>query len=59
MISCPVKNVAITPDGRTAVSVSDDNSLRVWDLNTGSTLQFCIQIYLSTYAILLLTEEIS
>ncbi|MBD2472990.1 NB-ARC domain-containing protein, partial [Nostoc sp. FACHB-145] len=30
--------VAITPDGRSAVSASADKTLRVWDLNTGRCL---------------------
>ena len=33
-----VSAVAITPDGRRAVSGSDDSTLRVWDLETGQTL---------------------
>ena len=31
----PVNAVALTPDGNTAVSSSDDNTLRVWDVATG------------------------
>jgi WD40 repeat protein len=30
--------VALTPDGRRAVSASDDRTLRVWDLATGAEL---------------------
>jgi WD40 repeat protein len=30
--------VAVTPDGRRAVSASWDNTLKVWDLETGSLL---------------------
>ena len=30
-----VSAVAITPDGRRAVSGSEDRTLRVWDLQTG------------------------
>jgi len=30
-----VRAVAITPDGRRGVSASEDNTLRVWDLETG------------------------
>jgi WD40 repeat protein len=33
-----VLGVAVTPDGRFAVSVSRDNTLRVWDLGTGQLL---------------------
>ncbi|MBC7289669.1 MAG: hypothetical protein H5T86_16855, partial [Armatimonadetes bacterium] len=33
--SGPVCAVAITPDGRRAVSGSGDNTLRIWDLETG------------------------
>ncbi|MEO0080590.1 MAG: hypothetical protein ABIK44_07950, partial [candidate division WOR-3 bacterium] len=33
-----VRAVAIAPDGRTAVSGSDDNTLIVWDLATGKPL---------------------
>lgn len=33
-----VTSVAITPDGRLAVSGSDDFSVRAWDLNTGTCL---------------------
>jgi WD40 repeat protein len=31
--------VVVTPDGRCAVSASDDQTLRVWDLVNGQTLQ--------------------
>ena len=31
-----VTELAVTPDGRRAVSASLDNSLKVWDLETGS-----------------------
>ena len=31
--------VAITPDGQRAVSASDDNTLKVWDLNNGEEAQ--------------------
>jgi WD40 repeat protein len=31
----PVNAVAVTPDGRRAVSGSDDQSLRLWDLESG------------------------
>jgi len=30
--------VAVTPDGRRAVSASDDNTVRVWNLETGKVL---------------------
>ncbi|AFZ14017.1 WD40 repeat-containing protein [Crinalium epipsammum PCC 9333] len=33
-----VRAVAITPDGKTAVSGSDDTTLKVWDLQTGTAL---------------------
>jgi WD40 repeat protein len=33
-----VNGVAITPDGRRAVSASQDNTLRVWDLESGKEL---------------------
>ncbi len=33
-----VNSVAVTPDGRRAVSGSNDNTLRVWDLETGTTI---------------------
>ncbi|MEO0803827.1 MAG: hypothetical protein AAFY57_16340, partial [Cyanobacteria bacterium J06642_2] len=33
-----VRGVALTEDGR-AVSASDDSTLRVWDLDSGETLQ--------------------
>jgi NB-ARC domain/TIR domain/WD domain, G-beta repeat len=32
-----VRAVAVTPNGRTAVSASDDRTVRVWDLATGNT----------------------
>jgi len=33
-----VRSVAVTPDGRRAVSASDDRTLRVWDIETGGEL---------------------
>jgi len=33
-----VSAVAVTPDGRRAVSASDDQTLRLWDLESGQTL---------------------
>ncbi len=36
--SFAVNAVAATPDGRRAVSASDDTTLRVWDLETGRSL---------------------
>ncbi|MBW4494282.1 MAG: hypothetical protein KME26_14580 [Oscillatoria princeps RMCB-10] len=30
--------VAITPDGQKAVSASDDNTQKIWDLNTGEEM---------------------
>jgi WD40 repeat protein len=33
-----VTAVAVTPDGRTAVSGSSDNTLCVWDLESGALL---------------------
>jgi TIR domain/WD domain, G-beta repeat len=34
-----VGDVAVTPDGRRAVSASDDRTLRLWDLESGQTLR--------------------
>ena len=34
-----VESVALTPDGRRALSGSRDNTLRLWDLETGACLQ--------------------
>jgi WD40 repeat protein len=34
-----VRTVAVTPDGSRAVSGSDDQTLRLWDLNSGRTLR--------------------
>ena len=31
--------MAVTPDGRRAISASDDQTLRVWDLDTGKTVR--------------------
>ena len=36
--SAAVNGVAVTPDGRRAVSASEDNTLKVWDLETGEVL---------------------
>ena len=39
---CPltqVYSVAITPDGRYAISGSHDKTLRVWDITTGSCVR--------------------
>ncbi len=30
-----VRSVAVTPDGQRAVSASDDNTLKVWNLENG------------------------
>src|SRR5271166_4554377 len=35
----PVRAVAVTPDGCRAVSASDDQTLRLWDLSTGQTIR--------------------
>ena len=37
--SGPVHAVAVTPDGRRAISASDDKTLRVWDLESGQSLR--------------------
>jgi WD40 repeat protein len=34
-----IRAVAVTPDGRYAVSGSDDNTLRFWNLGTGQTIR--------------------
>jgi WD40 repeat protein len=34
-----VNSVAVTPDGRCAVSTSTDGTLRVWDLNDGQLIR--------------------
>jgi len=34
-----ISAVAVTPDGRHAVSASNDRTLRLWDLETGQTLR--------------------
>jgi len=34
-----VNGVAVTPDGKPAVSTSDDETLKVWDLETGHALR--------------------
>ena len=34
-----VRSVSVSPDGRRAVSGSDDKTLRVWDLETGQCLR--------------------
>jgi WD40 repeat protein len=34
-----VNGVAVTPDGRRAVSASDDKTLKVWDLDVGRLLR--------------------
>ncbi len=34
-----VRGVAVTPDGRTALTGSDDHTLRLWDLQTGRETQ--------------------
>src|SRR5947208_514676 len=35
----PIRAVAITPDGRRALTSSDDRSARLWDLETGETVR--------------------
>ena len=37
--SDPVNGVAVSPDGRRAVSASSDHTLKVWDLETGEELR--------------------
>ena len=37
--SARVNTVAVTPDGRRAISASGDRTLRVWDLETGKTVR--------------------
>jgi WD40 repeat protein len=37
--SAKVSGVAITPDGRRAISASDDKTLRVWDLESGQDIR--------------------
>ena len=37
--SSPVNGVAVTPDGRLAVSASNDHTLKVWDLESGRELR--------------------
>ncbi|HEY6968948.1 MAG TPA: hypothetical protein VJA94_07085 [Candidatus Angelobacter sp.] len=37
--SASVSGVAVTPDGRRAISASDDEMLKVWDLESGQELQ--------------------
>ncbi len=34
-----VKAVSVTPDGRRAISASDDNTLKVWDMETGDEIR--------------------
>ena len=34
-----VRAVAVTPDGRRAVSASGDQTLRLWDLESGQTIR--------------------
>ncbi|MFM6393669.1 MAG: WD40 repeat domain-containing protein, partial [Dolichospermum sp.] len=31
-----VTAIAVTPDGETMISGSDDNTIKVWDLKTGT-----------------------
>jgi WD40 repeat protein len=33
-----VNSVAVTPDGKRAISASSDNTLRLWDLESGKNL---------------------
>jgi len=37
--SGPIRAIAVTPDGARAMSASDDQTLRCWDLQTGQTTQ--------------------
>ena len=39
--SFSVSSVAITPDGTKIVSGSNDNTVKVWDLNYGSSISAC------------------
>src|SRR5260370_1332600 len=37
--SLPASGVTVTPDGKRTVSASSDNTLKVWDLETGRGLR--------------------
>jgi WD40 repeat protein len=34
-LNCSVKSVAVTPDGKTIMSVSADNTIKLWDIKSG------------------------
>ncbi|MFN8938244.1 MAG: WD40 repeat domain-containing protein [Acidobacteriota bacterium] len=37
--SGPVRHVALTPDGQRALSASDDNTLKLWNLESGEVIR--------------------
>ena len=52
----PIRSVALTPDGRFAVSGSDDQTLRIWEVSTGRCLRTCVG-YTSSVASVCLTAD--
>ena len=52
-----VNSVSVTPSGRYAVSGSDDNTVKIWDLLTGSEVQFTLTGHKSSVTAVAVTPD--